>query len=619
VNFRSQTDKNVFLRFRLRRELSVRSIFPCLVFLLIAIAARSFAQELDPWTVQHFSLAMQAQRANDLSTAESEYRLITSRDPRFAGAYLNLGIVYHQQKKYADAVSTLKTAVLLDPHVLGSQLFLGIDEYLTQDFKGAGDHLRRALSADPKDRQAGVYLGLDLLALDQPFPAIAILRQTATYHPGDAEILYHLGQAHLEAAQEGVTRLGKLGQPSALSFWSLAIAAQQQKDTVGMLEDSMKALALDPYIAELYFEVATVLREQMPTVAAAALARYQSLCPDGPRILQTKGEGTEAGIDEANQRSLDHLWLRIPEIDPHVAVTAVADSSVNQSLLKRRKLPGNAQLRAALQLYGQGRYEEAAKELAGARASASDWSVAYLESLSYERGGDHEDAERVFTTRLLPYMAVPSVAFLATRIEGSIALKSLEDLLDAQPDSYAARLLLGKYHAAERKEDLALAEYQEALKLAPTQPGIHLAIAEVYSNQLHWPRAIEEYQAELALDPTNTVALLELGHAFAEAHDANDAGPILRQAIHANPSNAQAYTDLGKVCEMQGESGEAIQAYENALRYDPTQLNLHYKLSRLYQKQGQTEQANKELTAFRTAEAQQQQDQRKAMEALQDR
>ena len=70
---------------------------------------------------------------------------------------------------------------------------------------------------------------------------------------------------------------------------------------------------------------------------------------------------------------------------------------------------------------------------------------------------------------------------------------------------------------------------------------------------------------------------------------------------------------------MQGESGEAIQAYENALRYDPTQLNLHYKLSRLYQKQGQTEQANKELTAFRAAEAQQQQSQRKAMEALQDR
>jgi Tfp pilus assembly protein PilF len=70
---------------------------------------------------------------------------------------------------------------------------------------------------------------------------------------------------------------------------------------------------------------------------------------------------------------------------------------------------------------------------------------------------------------------------------------------------------------------------------------------------------------------------------------------------------------------MQGESEKAVQAYESALRYDPSQLNLHYKLSRLYQKQGKTEQANKELTAFREAEAQQQKSMRRAMEALQAR
>jgi tetratricopeptide (TPR) repeat protein len=627
VNFQSQTDKDAFLRSRLRRPFSIMVgcrtsrglIFPCLVFLLIAIAGRSTAQELDPWTLDHFTRAVQAQHANDLATAESEYRLVTSRNPRFAGAYLNLGIVDHQQKKYTDAVSALKTAVLLDPHVLGSQLFLGIDEYLTWDFKGAAEHLRTALAADPKDRQAGVYLGLDLLALDQPFPAIAILRETSKYHPGDSEILYHLGQAHLEAAQEGITHLGRLGQQSPLYFWSLAIAAQQKKDTVGILENSMKALALDPYIAELYFEIASILQQQMPELSAASRARYQSLCPDSIRMPQKKDDGAEVEIDEANQRSLNYLWRRIQEIHPSATVPAVADSSANQFLAKQMKLPGNAQLRAALHLYEEGRYEEAAKELASAGASTSNWSLAYLKALSYERGGDQEEAERVFTARLLPYMDVPSVSFLATRIEGTIALKSLEDILDAKPDSYTAKLLLGRYHAAEGKQDLALAEYQEALKLAPQQPGIHLAIAEVYSNQLQWPRAIEEYQAELALDPANNIALAELGHAMTEAHDANNAGPVLRQALHADPGNAKAYTDLGKVCEMQGESEKAIQAYESALRYDPSQLNLHYKLSRLYQKQGQTEQANKELAAFREAEAQQQKNMRKAMEALQAR
>jgi len=212
-------------------------------------------------------------------------------------------------------------------------------------------------------------------------------------------------------------------------------------------------------------------------------------------------------------------------------------------------------------------------------------------------------------------MAVPSVAFLAVRIESQLALKTLEDVVNAQPDSYTAKLLLGKYHAAESQNDLALAEFQAALQLAPNQMGIHLAIGGVYASQLQWPRAVEEYRAELALDPDNNIALAQLGHALTEAHDASNAGPVLQQALRANPANA--YIDLGKVWEMQGDSRKAIQAYESVLRYDPSQSNLHYKLSRLYQKQGQTEQAQKELAAFRAGEAQQQKNDRKAVEALQ--
>lgn len=585
----------------------------CLVSLLFVAAA--FAQQLDDWTVSHFERATQAQRANDLPTAETEYRLIISRNPRFAGAYLNLGIVYHQQKKYGDAVKVLKTAVQLDPRALGSQLFLGIDEYLTQDYKAAREHLQKALAADPKDRQAGLYLGFDYQALDQPFQAVQILRQTSQQDTGDAEVLYHLGEAHLQAAQQGIAQLNKLGDQSALSFWSLAIAAKQKKDAVGMLEDCMKALALDPNIAELYWEIAIELQGKMPAIASAASARYQLLNPDYGHTPGGDIETADAEIDEANQRSLDHLWHRIPDIHPDTAAPAIADTFVNQALAKRAKLPGETRLKTALGLYAQGKYQEAAKSLAG--GGVSDWSLAYLAALSYERAGNHEEAERIFAARLLPYMTVPSVSFLAIRIESPMALKCLEDVLDAQPDSYTAKLLLGKYHAAAKQDELAMTDYQEALKRAPNQAGIHLAIGELYASQLKWPQAIEEYRAELARDPTSAVTLTELGHALTETHDANDASQVLQQALRANPGNSPVYVDMGKVCEMQGESDKAIQAYESALHYDPSQLNLHYKLSRLYQKQGQTEKAQKEMATFRAGEAQQQKNDRKAMEALQ--
>src|ERR1700722_13553312 len=294
-------------------------------FLLTSVA---FTQQLDEWTVSHFERATQAQRANDLQAAEAEYRLITSHNPRFAGAYLNLGIVYHQQKKYEDAVNVLRTAVQLDPSMLGGQLFLGIDEYMTYDFKSAQDHLRKVLAADPKDRQAGVYLAFNYLALDQPFPAVETLQQTLKYHPGDAEVLYHLGEAHLRASQQGLARINTLGDQSALSFWSFAIVQKQEKNTVGMLESYMKALAIDPYIAELYREVATALAGKMPELASAALARYRLLDSDGGNIREIKEGGTEVKIDEADQRSLDHLWRRIPAIRSNAAMPVVADSFV---------------------------------------------------------------------------------------------------------------------------------------------------------------------------------------------------------------------------------------------------------------------------------------------------
>src|SRR5579863_8607756 len=202
----------------------------CLFCFVAIFAAAALAQQLDDCSVEHFQQAMQAQKANDLERAETQYRAVIERNPKFAGAYLNLGIVYHQQKKYSDAIQVLKTSVQLDPKSTSAQLFLGIDEYLAQDLTAAQEHLRRAWTANPKDRQAGLYFAFDDLALNQPFAAIQVLQKTAKAQPQDAEVLYHLGDAHLQAAAVGIARLNQLGDTSALSFWSLAIAARQKKD-----------------------------------------------------------------------------------------------------------------------------------------------------------------------------------------------------------------------------------------------------------------------------------------------------------------------------------------------------------------------------------------------------
>ena len=90
-------------------------------------AQESREQSVDEWKAQHFRLARQAQLQSNLNAAAEEYRAIISRNPKFAGAYLNLGLVYHEQRKYREAVKALESAASLQPGLLGAQLFLGID------------------------------------------------------------------------------------------------------------------------------------------------------------------------------------------------------------------------------------------------------------------------------------------------------------------------------------------------------------------------------------------------------------------------------------------------------------------------------------------------------------
>src|SRR5579862_1245599 len=105
------------------------TLFLCMALWLCVRGPSAQAQEagVDEWTAEHFQLAEQAQARNDLESAAQEYRAIIARDPKFAGALLNLGIVYHQQRKYRDAIKLLASAASLQPALLGAQLFLGID------------------------------------------------------------------------------------------------------------------------------------------------------------------------------------------------------------------------------------------------------------------------------------------------------------------------------------------------------------------------------------------------------------------------------------------------------------------------------------------------------------
>lgn len=594
---------------RCTNVLCIVIIYLLLGFPFASLSISAAQAPVDDWTEQHFRIAREAERQNDFDKAAAEYELIVSHSPRFAGAYLNLGIIYHHQRRYADAAKVLKTAVALDSQLLGAQLILGVDYYLTGDFKSALPHLKQALQLKPTDRQAGFYLGLTYTALGAPVQAAAALRKTAEYYPDDLEIAYQLGLAYLEAMKQESARVNETGDQSALFHWAVAIAAEEKSNQGQAVTEYMKALALDPNLADLYRKLAVTFQHSgFPELAATALLRYKVLRP-GHKVVQGQAQesSAEARPEEKvlseNKDAILQLWQKIPSPRYDPMTPAVADSFVNQALKVSMASAVGPTLNAALRLYAQGDYLGAARTIADSKTRGAAWPVAYLWASAYQQAMQSDAAERVVEEWLLPHLDVPSISLLAIEIQRRLASRYFDQVVEKQPNSYQAKMLLAKSRSAARRDSEALSAYREALRMAPNQLGIHLAIGEVYENQLHWVPAIEEFKAELALDPANAMALAHLGHALTEAREPDQAIPVLETLLKTNPTDGQACSDLGKDWEAKGEKEKAIDAYQRALVQDPTQTELHYRLFQLYRKSGQQGRAEKELALFKEAEA----------------
>ena len=592
------------------RQLALAKVLIVASGIAFASVSTAEAQDIDAWTAEHFRIAMQAHRQNNLEVAQKEYELILSRNPKFAEVYLNLGVLHHQQGKYRQAVKTLQEAVSLKPELFGAQVFLGIDKYMIQDFQGALGPLQKAVRLKPTDRQAGLFLALTYLALDQPMVAARQLRKTAEYFPKDVEVLYHLGQAYLEGMRQSLQVMENASGESALYYWALAIAAEQKNDPLKAIEHYLKNLALDPNIAELYLRLAINLRKVgIPDLATSALERYALLNPDLD-LARISFDAAEDGLSLSERALREHkntflrLWEALPAIEPAGRWPNVADDFINRKLEARLVSSRDADLGTALKLYAKGDYRGAAEKIrVKVQNQTDDWILGYLLARAYFLSSDYDAAEKVLEGHLLPHRHLPSVALLRIEINSQQASRYFGLVVTKHPVSFRAKLLLGKSYEAAYKYEEAHAEYREALKLGPGRLEIHLAIGELYEKQLKWAAAIEEFKAELALAPDNASALAHLSHAYTEARDADQAIKVLDKLLERYPNDGQAYADLGKAWTLKGETARAIEAYERALLNDKTQESLHYRLYQLYEKIGKAALAQRHLAAFKAGEA----------------
>jgi tetratricopeptide (TPR) repeat protein len=226
---------------------------------LVASAAGLPAQS--PEVAAKFTEAAQAMRDGKLEEADAGFAAVTKLAPGFAEAYFNLGLVRQQEDRLDEAVQSFQKALALQPKLRGANLFLGITEFKLNHLDDAATAVRKETVAYPKDANAWMWLGVVRLAQDRPEDAAEALDHADKLKPGDPDILYHRGRAHLLVSKDSYAEMFKADPHSWLVHRVLAQANAEADRHVDAIAEYEAAIKLAPTQPGLHEELGSEYRD----------------------------------------------------------------------------------------------------------------------------------------------------------------------------------------------------------------------------------------------------------------------------------------------------------------------------------------------------------------------
>jgi len=179
------------------------------------------------------------------------------------------------------------------------------------------------------------------------------------------------------------------------------------------------------------------------------------------------------------------------------------------------------------------------------------------------------------------------------------AQEQFRAILEQDPNSTSAHLLMGEALDGLHRTDEAIAEFKSAAQLDPKQPEVHFGLGYLYWKLRNFDEAKREFEAELALNSKHAQAQAYLGDIELESGNLDAAEGLLLRATQSSDQIRMAYLDLGKLRMQRKNYADAAEAFRSAIRVDPAQSDAHFQLARAYQALGRKSEAEAELAKSR--------------------
>jgi tetratricopeptide (TPR) repeat protein len=292
-------------------------------FVLVMGAAFSLSQVAGD-KQQEFAAHMQKAdgylREKQPALAIPELQAAVALNPESVDAQANLGVLLFFRGKAADAIPHFRAALKVQPSLAKIRGLLGMAEDRTLDFDNARRDMEAAFPS-LEDQRFQMQLGLELVGLDTESgdleKAAAILTQLRKANPDNAEVLYAAYRTYSDLAGESMLALSLAAPDSAQMHQLMAHEDYRQGNTTAAVAQYRKAIALDPHLPGIHFELAELLRTSKDeAVKKEAEQEYRVALLENPQNEKSILRLAEVDAQKGNTEQSYKEYTKAVELQP---------------------------------------------------------------------------------------------------------------------------------------------------------------------------------------------------------------------------------------------------------------------------------------------------------------
>src|SRR5271166_2202573 len=531
-----------------------------------SIVSAIAAAEVPAQTLQSLMAeARDARARGDFSAAAESYRKATQLEPSIPELWANLGLMYHESGKPAEAIRSFREAIRLNPSLFVPQLFLGIEYLGLKNPEAAIPFLEKAEKLNSNDLQATISLGRAYSLLNRADRAADAYFRATQLAPNDGGAWLSLGSAYLQQveddarimtseynhsayfnlrAAETFAEEGKLvqaedafkaaiatGSPAPCAHAEFGITLLRKK----RVAEARKQFDLETRTVShcgltLLGTAMTELIEGHPDVALKGLTSVAEADPDF--VWSNRPLFRDAvSADQARQlielaRARQKIGALRMEIGSLIEKAFLSDDTpVTMSSGEERRPSGmGAPSATAQRFYTEGQYAKCNQALNPALHTLGSFQLQILASCSFYTGDFQTTsiaAQRLKTNTATRVQGL----YWESKADQKLAIAALIRAGEIDADSPRMHVLLGDVFRQKRRWDDAEVEYRKAVAIDPKSHAARLSLAIVLFSQLKNDEAFDIDRSLLAEDPNDPEANLLAGEIFVQRNLFAEAEP----------------------------------------------------------------------------------------------